>query len=151
MSTSKVTALDHTLHETGAWLDDLAGDGPFANREQAYSWLRAVLHSLRDRLTIEEATHLAAQLPMLVRGFYYEGWRPALAPNAEETRSEFYASVAESLHAAAPVEAEMESGVRAVFDLLVRRLSEGQVRHVLSQLPADIRGLWAVEAPSASA
>jgi uncharacterized protein (DUF2267 family) len=31
-----------------------------------------VLHALRDRLTVEEASDLAAQLPMLIRGLYYE-------------------------------------------------------------------------------
>jgi uncharacterized protein (DUF2267 family) len=46
---------------------------------------------------VEEAVHLAAQLPMLVRGFYYEGWRPALAPNEEETPADFFARVRESL------------------------------------------------------
>jgi uncharacterized protein (DUF2267 family) len=150
MTTSNVTALDHTVHETGAWLDDLAGDGPFANREQAYSWLRAVLHSLRDRLNVDEATHLAAQLPMLVRGFYYEGWRPALAPNAEETPREFYASVAESLQGAGPDDPDVEAAVRAVFALLQRRLTGGQVRHVLSQLPSGIQELWASEVSASS-
>lgn len=148
MIRTDVSALDHTVQETHEWLAQLTREGPFSTHQQAYSWLRAVLHSLRDRLTVEEATHLASQLPMLVRGFYYEGWRPALAPNDEQTRAEFFASIAESLDGARASDAEMTAATRAVFALLEDRLSEGQVRHVLSQLPAELQGLWSVE-PSA--
>jgi uncharacterized protein (DUF2267 family) len=47
---------------------------PKERRSQSYAALRAVLHALRDRLTIAEAAHLAARLPMLIRGIYYHGW-----------------------------------------------------------------------------
>ena len=40
------------------------------NPQQAHSVRRAVLHTLRDRLTVGGAADLGAQLPMLIRGFY---------------------------------------------------------------------------------
>ena len=142
MITTEITALNHTLEETQEWLDQLVRLGPFENDKQAYSHFRAVLHALRDRLTVEEATHLASELPMLVRGFYYEGWRPALAPNAQETQAEFLDKVGQSLNGEPTSEGELRETTRAVFRLLDERLQEGQIEHVRSQLPGDIETLW---------
>jgi uncharacterized protein (DUF2267 family) len=50
------------------------------DREFAYGVLRAWLHTLRDRLTVEAAAHSAAQLPDLIRGVFYAGWDPAPSP-----------------------------------------------------------------------
>lgn len=143
MMNTQVSALNHTVGETREWLEQLVASGPFENEQQAYSHLRAVLHSLRDRLTVEEATHLAAQLPMLVRGFYYEGWRPALAPNSERDPHQFFDSIRESLKGAEPPsDEELAASVRAVFTLLTDRLAEGQIRHVRGQMPAEMQTLW---------
>jgi hypothetical protein len=64
---------------TNEWLKEIEEAlGP--DRHRAYQALRAVLHCLRDRLTLSEAAQLADQLPMLVRGIYYEAWHPAESP-----------------------------------------------------------------------
>lgn len=57
-------------------MKDLADQPEIATEAQAYSILRVVLPSRRDRLQVEEVAHLSAQLPMLVRGFFFEGWQP---------------------------------------------------------------------------
>ena len=146
MTNTDVTALNDTVQETHEWITELTREGPFEVPQQAYSWLRAVLHSLRDRLNVDEAAHLASQLPMLVRGFYYEGYRPALAPNEEATRAEFFDSIRQSLDGGVGTShEEIEAATRAIFGLLEDRLTEGQVRHVLSQLPDEVRSLWSVE------
>lgn len=141
MSISTVGSLNRTLQETQEWLKELAGSAQFRDEEQAYTALRAVLHSLRDRLTVEEAVHFSAQLPMLVRGFYFEGWRPALAPNAEETPQEFYASVRESLRNAR-VDLSPDETTRAVLGFLESKVDGGQIRHVKEQMPQPIQELW---------
>lgn len=141
MTNTHVSALNQTVQETHAWLRDLATGPGLGNEEQAYTALRAVLHSLRDRLTVNEAVHLSAQLPMLVRGFYFEGWRPVLAPNMERSAEDFFASVEESLRNAA-FDLDTETITRTVFTFLEARLAPGQIRHVKSQLPQEIQALW---------
>jgi uncharacterized protein (DUF2267 family) len=51
------------------WLNDVMRELAIENGKVAYAVLRGTLHVLRDRLPMEEAVHLGAQLPMLVRGF----------------------------------------------------------------------------------
>ena len=143
MMNTDVSALNHTLTETHEWLEELVRKGAFEGEQQAYSWFRAVLHAIRDRLTVEEAAHLASQLPMLVRGFYYEGWRPALAPNEWSTLDEFFGQIRKSLHAAPQEEVgDMRRSTGAVLTLLTEKLTEGQVRHVREQLPKEVQELW---------
>jgi len=74
-------------------------DGPAGRRSRhdAYVALRATLHALRDRLPVEETAELAAQLPMLVRGVYYEGWDPTGKPVRERSLEGFLAGVAVEL------------------------------------------------------
>lgn len=141
MSVSNVGSLNRTLQETQEWLKELAASAPFRDEEQAYTAFRAVLHSVRDRLIVEEAVHFSAQLPMLVRGFYFEGWRPALAPNEEETPREFHASVAESLRNAR-LDLDPAEATRAVLEFLERKMDAGQIRHVKEQMPKPLQELW---------
>jgi hypothetical protein len=49
--------------------------------------LGGMLHVLRDRLTIQEAVQPGAQLPMLIRGLYWEGWDPARRRSSSGARS----------------------------------------------------------------
>jgi uncharacterized protein (DUF2267 family) len=137
--TTGIEAFEHALQQTNVWLKDLMRRLETDDRHAAYVALRATLHALRDRLTVEEAAHLGAQLPMLVRGLYYEGWRPAGKPLKEHTATAFIEHVRAE---ARNPHLDPEAAVRAVFGLLAERVSAGEIEDVKTVLPRPIRALW---------
>ena len=81
MSTAtKVSALDHATQSAHTWVCDVAREFDTEDREFAYRVLRAWLHTLRDRLTVQASANFAAQLPDLIRGIFYAGWNPSGVP-----------------------------------------------------------------------
>ena len=90
MSNSVLEVFDASLQKTQVWLNDVMGELDWEEQPQkACLALRTALHALRDRLTVEEAVHLGAQLPILIRGVYYEGWKLTGKPVKERHKSEF--------------------------------------------------------------
>jgi uncharacterized protein (DUF2267 family) len=141
--TPRATSLelfDVTLQKTDLWLGQLMRLLPTDDRHVAYLALRATLHALRDRLTVEEVAQLGAQLPMLIRGFYYEGWDPTGKPLRIRHRQQFLDRITSEL--AYVNDKDPEDVARAVFTLLVQRISDGEIEDVKHVLPADIRDLW---------
>lgn len=140
MSTSHVAVFDTTLDKTHQWLRELELQCELHNQSQAYSILREVLHALRDHLIADEAVNLGAQLPMLIRGFYYEGWKPSATPIKRQTKQAFLDDIKQAL---SPIEsADPETAVRAVFDLLNQHISLGEIEDIRQMLPKEIRDLW---------
>jgi len=136
--------LDTSVQKTNIWLKDLMERLETADRHQAYLALKATLHALRDRLSIEEAAQLGAQLPMVVRGLYYEGWRPAGKPDRASSWETFMKPV--YLAVCQDGSWTPEEVVSAVFDVLCRHVSGGEIDDVIGQLPRDIRSLWPEQA-----
>jgi uncharacterized protein (DUF2267 family) len=141
MTTYGLKVFDDTIHTTNVWLKDLVERLPEgAERDDAYRALRGTLHALRDRMPVNSAAAFAAQLPMLIRSFYYEGWRPAETPSADRSQDDFIGHVTAAFERSETVDAE--AAVRAVLALLNDKISAGEIDHVKKTLPAEIRELW---------
>jgi uncharacterized protein (DUF2267 family) len=140
MSMTGLEVFDTTCHKTNSWLKELMETLGWADRHRAYQVLRATLHALRDRMTVEEVAQLSAQLPMLVRGFYYEGWDPAGKPERIRHKDDFLAQVQQEFRFDDAFDPEL--AVRAVFGLLSHRINQGEIDDVKQLLPHEIRELW---------
>ena len=141
MSATGLDVFDKTLQTTNIWLNEImAVIGP--DRQVAWKVLSVVLHKLRDRLPVELAAHLGAELPLLVRGVYYDQFQPAKQPSDCRTLDEFHAEVSEWLQDTRPVDAR--DAVRAVFATLSRHVPAGQIEKVRSALPKPIRSSWEI-------
>ena len=139
MSTN-VDTLDRTIQETNVWLKAVTHHLETDDRRLGLMALRAVLHALRDRIGPENAVHLGAQLPMLVRGLYYEGWHMAGTPTKERHREQFLDHIRWTF--GPRVDIDPERMTRAVFDVLWEKIDPGEVTKVINMLPEELRELW---------
>lgn len=144
MSMTGLDVFDSTIHQTNVWLKSIMDRLGTDDRHRAYLALRATLHALRDRLPPEVAVHLGAQLPMLVRGFYYEEWHIAGTPTRDRHLDEFLAPVRAAFRR--DPDADAEAVARAALATLSEGIDSGEVRKVMSVLPRELRTLWPEEA-----
>ena len=145
MSINSVAAFDTTVQKTNEWLRDIGKQLGDDNRRHAYLALRGTLHAVRDYLPIEESAHLSAQLPMLVRGLYFEGWNPTNAPEKDRSRESFLSCTERALGRSLWNEdhqIDSETAARAVLRVLSDRISSGEVDQVRHVLPEPVRELW---------
>lgn len=144
MSATGLEVFDTTLQKTNSWLHDLMQALGWADRHKAYTALRATLHALRDRLSVEEVAQLGAQLPMLIRGFYYEGWDPTGKPLRIRQKEQFLARIELELRGDERIDdlVPIERIAQAVFTLLAQRVSAGEIENIKHVMPTDIRELW---------
>jgi uncharacterized protein (DUF2267 family) len=132
---------DASLQKTQLWFNDLMSELAWEEKPQKASLaLRTALHALRDRLTVEEAVHLGAQLPTLIRGVYYEGWKLTGKPVKERHKSDFLGHVAAAFRDDDTV--DPEKVMRAVLKVLARHISEGETENVKRLLPKTLQELW---------
>ena len=140
MSVTALDVFDTTLQKTHRWLKELMQVLDWQDRHKAYLALRATLHALRDRLTVEEVAQLGAQLPMLIRGFYYESWDPTGKPEKVRKKEEFLARIEQQFRGDDRIDPEQVA--RAVFTVLANRVTEGEIEDVKDVLPSEIKTLW---------
>jgi uncharacterized protein (DUF2267 family) len=140
MSATGLEVFDSTVQKTNNWLHDLMEILRWPDKHKVYTALKTTLHALRDRITVEEVAQLGAQLPMLVRGFYYEGWDPTDKPLKERHKEQFLARIDQQFKDDNSVDPEVVA--RAVFFLLAHRVTEGEIEDIKHVLPAEIRDLW---------
>jgi uncharacterized protein (DUF2267 family) len=124
------------------WLKELAEKLDLQPEEAGRTLhaLRAGLHAIRDRLPASEVVDLGAQLPELLRGIYYEGWRFANDPTRIRNRGEMLARVQREL--APDSRFSALAVLHAVIELLCAHVSAGELSHVISTLPRSIAELW---------
>ena len=109
------------------------------DRYKAYLGLRTTLHALRNRLPVEETAQLAAQLPMLIRGLYYEGWDPTGKPQKVRHKAAFLTPIREHFQDDWDVDPEV---ARAVLKVLTQHVSEGEIADIKHLFPIELRALW---------
>ena len=138
MHTTGVSALDTTIQKTNVWIREVMEELGVDDRRYAYVALRSVLHTLRDCLTMQEAADLGSQLPMLIRGFYYDAWQPSGKP-VKFDRDEFFASIRLQL---AERDIDPQLVVKSVLQVVRRHVASGEIEDIMAILPPGLSVLW---------
>jgi uncharacterized protein (DUF2267 family) len=137
--TTGLDVFDTTLQHTNLWLKDVMEELKI-DRHHAYKVLSATLHAVRDRIGPENAVHLGAQLPMLMRGFYYEGWHFTGTPTKLRHKGDFLDYVSGDVFRGLGV--DPERAVCAVLKVVANRLDPGEIEKLVKLFPKELRGLW---------
>lgn len=135
MPQQKISTFETTLQKTNAILKEIEEYFGWHDRNMAYLALRSVLQTLRDRLPVEQAAGFGAQLPMLVRGFYYEGWKPGAVP-FKMKKEEFLGEVERILNP--PFEQSTEEIIKGVLFILEKHIDGNEIQKIKKLLPKDI-------------
>ena len=137
MTTTRLDVIDRSVEKTHVWLNELSEELATEDAHHAYRVLRAFLHALRDHLSVNEAAALAAQLPIFVRGVFYEGWDPSRTPDRARDLDSFLRRIADEARLAGETEASFAAA--AAGRVLARHLSPGEAASVLRVLPGHLR------------
>ncbi len=138
---TQLAVLDTTVQKTHEWLRDIKKGLGFDNDRAAYAALRATLHSLRDLLGTDQVAQFGAQLPMLVRGIYYEGWNPVPTATGRPAGHDFLETARHELRDHLELR-NTEHVTRIVFSVIAMHLTSGEIGHIVSTLPREVRALW---------
>ncbi len=142
MSAQGLEVIDHTVQITHEWINELRERLDWANSKDVLRLLRVTLTGIRDHLGHQEAAQLAAQLPILLRGMFYEGWVPSRTPLQDRSTEAFLERIESEISAVCDYHGRDDIG--EVFRLLNLRISAGEIADVRAALPAKIRDLWPV-------
>jgi uncharacterized protein (DUF2267 family) len=138
MSQQRLETIESTTQKTHEWIARIAKTLHMEKRD-AWKSLRAVMQTVRDRLPVDNAVHFGAQLPMLIRGMYYEGWEPSKVP-VKLTLREFLDAILEKIVSDRTIDpVEITQAVLAVVGSYVGLGEMGKVKH---SFPRDMQNLF---------
>jgi len=139
MGSKSIVNFTQAAQQAQQWVNELADDLNWDER-RSYRLLRCTLHTLRDWLSLEEMVDLSAQLPVLIRGIYFEGWKPLETPVWERKKADFIGRVQDAF--ADDLLNDPDAAVAAVFRLLDRHVSHGEIMQVRNSMKKSLRELW---------
>jgi len=140
LTMANIQDLKKAVPDVEVWLADLKRRLQWHDREKVYLALMATLHALRDSLPRDEAVYLGVQLPVLLRGLYYEGWRPSARTTRAKSRSAFVERIQEGVHRDPGIDAEKVAD--AVFSLIAERLPAAELEDAKAATPKALRMFW---------
>lgn len=140
MSAKGLEVIDHTVQLTHEWINELADRLDWSSQRDALRLLRVTLHQVRDHLLVDEVAQLAAQLPLLIRGMFFEGWVPKNTPVKQRHLQDFISDIEQ--HVGSVADYRGSEDIQKVFKLINARISRGEILDVRASLPEEIRSFW---------
>lgn len=142
---------DKFAQEGKEYINTLAADlGHPEEKGQTAILLRAVLHTLRDRITVSESLNLLEQLPMFLKGIYVEHWKYKEKPLKLRSMEEFKNAVKEEQAKIGERQFDWNQSTEDLISMVLtslgtRYFSEGQLEDIALQMPEELRQLFPVE------
>jgi uncharacterized protein (DUF2267 family) len=133
----KLKGVQKSYEHVNEWVNGLMKRHDYRDNNDAFALLKATLCTLRDRLPVDEAIHLGAQLPVLLRGYYYEGWDNNKNPIRHKTAEDFFNAIRKHMQGHENV--NLETAVPTVMKFIFDKIDRGEAEDVIGNLPKDIQ------------
>lgn len=134
---SSINVVDENVKVVNTWLKDISDELGDVGEQEAWSRLKAVLQTLRDRITVNEAADFAAQLPLIIRGLYFEGWRPAETPHKWRDREEYLQALSDRIDTGEP-----EETFKAIVRVVEKHVDSNELKQVKEMHPKEVWDLF---------
>jgi uncharacterized protein (DUF2267 family) len=142
MTLTGLDVFDCTIQRTNIWLKELMQELNWSDHRKTYLAFRCVLHAVRDHLPMIDAITLGEQLPMLIRGFYFEHFTPVGKPLPLRSRNDFVSVLSNFMIRDGDSDSNAEAVARAVFRLLDKKVTDGEMQDIRHLLPGAVLDLW---------
>ncbi len=137
--TKNVTVFARTTHKSQLWINEMQKELKWLNGDSLFHLLRAVLQSLRDQMTVHESAHFSAQLPLILRGAFYEGWNPHAEQLSGVTKDDFLAAIKGRLSHAGLPKFELEAGVLTTLNVIKKHISAGEMDDLVAVVEPSLK------------
>lgn len=140
---SKLSVFDKDLNECYSLLKYINehASWPDEDNHKALASLRAVLHEIRDSVSVGTSANFSAQLPIFIRGIYFERWDyKEELPKKNRTREEFLNSIQNNLKEFPEIKAE--NAVRVIVKVLKEKYGDSSFRKLENNLTDEVKSIW---------
>ena len=132
--------IEHSTELTDKWVRSINYQVDWDDPNRSFQLLRATLHALRDALPINEAIEFAAQMPLVIKAYYFEGWNPSSTLDCDRDKAGFVDLVSQKIPFVSDDEAER--AISAVFLTLNEKISSGEINDARQSVRKHLRKLW---------
>lgn len=140
-----IASLNRAIQNTIEWLDDIQTELGWENRDETYKATKAVLQTIRDRSTVQEVIHLAANLPLIMKGMLLDGYTMKEKPVKLRDAEEFLLYIQANYDSRLGDIIDTEEVVKAVVAVLTQRMGGGEMQKIAATMPERIKRLFPPE------
>jgi uncharacterized protein (DUF2267 family) len=137
-----VTVFSRTVQKSENWVSEMHKDLKWMDADSVYHLLRAVLQALRDHLNTNEAAQLAAQLPLLLKGTFYECWDPKAEMPKGLSKEEFLDDVREKMGPNGELNFDLEQAVLVALRVMMKHVSPGEMADIIGSLKPSLKSFF---------
>ena len=140
MSVKGLEVIERSAQQAHEWVNELTERLDWVHHHNGLRLLRTILHQIRDHLGHDESAQFSAQLPLLIRGMYFEGWVPRRTPVKQRRVADFIAQIEDQVGRMEEYRGPRD--ITTALEFLNSRISRGEIEDIRRTLPEEIRGLW---------
>lgn len=140
-----IHSLNHSIEQAQHWISSYSEQVGEQSKDTSFAAMKAAMAILRDRLPASEVADLASHIPPVLRGYFYDGYKPEKHHHKAKSKEDLVVLMREKLESMRVADVDAEKALDAFKDLLIQRITEGDIKHVKGSLPEHLKDWFAAD------